>query len=70
MVTSEPHHPGREQDDDVPVRPAWDERILACLPPGVDLTQLREDLRLTPTQRIEKLQRLLEAFEALRPARP
>ena len=47
--------------------PAWDERIRALLPPSVDLTQLAEDLRLTPTQRLEKLQALLEQAEQLRP---
>ncbi len=47
----------------------WDQRILATLPPGVDETQLREDLKLTPTQRLEKLQALLESVEALRGAR-
>jgi hypothetical protein len=49
--------------------PAWDERVLALLPSSVDETQLKEDLRLTPTQRLEKLQRLLEAAEALRAPR-
>lgn len=35
---------------------------------GIDLTQLRENLRLTPTERLEKHQRALEAVEALRKA--
>src|SRR4051812_18298975 len=34
--------------------PSWWERCLALMPPSVDLTQIDEDLRLTPTQRIEK----------------
>jgi hypothetical protein len=50
--------------------PSWDERILALLPSSVDLTQIREDLRLTPTQRLEKLQALLEAAEKLRKGQP
>ena len=49
--------------------PAWDQRTLALLPSGVDVSQLVENLRLTPTERIEKLQRLLEAVEALRAGR-
>lgn len=46
--------------------PAWDERILALLPSGVDETQLSENLRLTPTQRLEKLQALVDAVAAIR----
>lgn len=46
--------------------PPWDARIRALLPPSVDLTQIQEDLRLTPTQRLEKLQTLVEAAHALR----
>lgn len=46
--------------------PAWDERILALLPPGVDESQLAENLRLSPTGRIEKLQALLDAVAAIR----
>lgn len=50
--------------------PAWDERIRALMPPSVDETQIIEDLRLTPTERLEKLQRLVESYEALRGGRP
>jgi hypothetical protein len=46
--------------------PTWDQRILALVPSSVDPTQVAEDLRLTPTQRLEKLQALLEATEQLR----
>ncbi len=45
--------------------PTWDERCLALMPPSVDLTQIDEDLKLTPTQRIEKLQSLMAAIEAI-----
>lgn len=45
--------------------PAWDERILALLPTSVDQTQLAEALRLTPTQRLERLQALVESVAAL-----
>ena len=46
--------------------PSWDERIRALLPPSVDLTQIREDLQLTPTARIEKLQRLVDAVAEMK----
>lgn len=46
--------------------PAWDERILALLPHGVDESQLVENLRLSPTERVEKLQALLDAVAAIR----
>jgi len=49
--------------------PSWDERVRALLPPSVDPTQLREDLASTPQQRIEKLQALVDAVEALRRGR-
>jgi hypothetical protein len=46
--------------------PAWDERTLALLPPSVDPTQLAENLKLTPTQRLEALQALVDAVAAMR----
>ena len=49
--------------------PTWDERILALVPPSVDLTQLAEDLRLSPTERLMKLEALARAVEQLRPGR-
>jgi hypothetical protein len=49
--------------------PSWDERIRALLPPSVDPTQLTESLRLTPTQRLERLQELLNAVTALQARR-
>ena len=33
---------------------------------GIDLTQIVENLRLTPEKRIEKLQTAMEAFDELR----
>jgi hypothetical protein len=33
---------------------------------GIDLTHLRENLRRTPSQRLEKLERVLEDLHALR----
>lgn len=46
--------------------PTWDERIRALLPPSVDPTQLEEDLQRTPTQRLEKLQDLVDSVAAMR----
>jgi hypothetical protein len=49
--------------------PTWDQRILAEMPPGVDPTLVAESLRLTPTERLARLQKLVEFFEAVhRPA--
>lgn len=33
----------------------WDQRILAQLPPGVDRSQIRENLKLSPTERVEQM---------------
>jgi len=41
----------------------------ADLPSGVDVTLIEESLRLTPTERLEKLQRFLEFHEELLRAR-
>jgi hypothetical protein len=35
----------------------WDQRVLAQIPSGIDRSQLRENLRLTPTERIHKMVR-------------
>jgi tRNA A-37 threonylcarbamoyl transferase component Bud32 len=43
--------------------PGWDAAIEA----GVDVSLLEENLRLTPTERLEQLQRMTELYEALRP---
>ncbi|HVK77942.1 MAG TPA: hypothetical protein VM734_31765 [Kofleriaceae bacterium] len=48
--------------------PAWYERILAVIPSGVDESLLDENLRLTPTERLERLQRFLDQLEAMRGA--
>lgn len=49
-----------------PAEPTWDQRILAVLPPGVEVGQLRENLRLTPTERVEQMLALVELIEAQR----
>jgi hypothetical protein len=45
--------------------PEW----LAAIEAGVDVSLLAENLRLTPTERLEQLQRMTELYEALRPKR-
>lgn len=49
-----------------PSEPSWDERILAVVPSGIDDTIVVENLRRTPTERVENLQRLVDQLEALR----
>jgi hypothetical protein len=46
----------------------WDQRILELIPSGVDVTQIEENLRLTPTERLEKMRRTLEFIEDARAA--
>lgn len=41
-------------------------RIAAALEYGIDLTLLVENLRLTPEQRLEKLQEAMISFDELR----
>jgi hypothetical protein len=36
------------------------------MPPGVDPTLVAESLRLTPTERLARLQKLVEFFETVR----
>ncbi len=43
--------------------PDWE----AAIDAGVDVSLLMENLQLTPTERIEQLQRMTELYEALRP---
>lgn len=48
-------------------QPAWDERILAHMKPGVDPTRVAESLRLTPTERLARLQERLAFVELASP---
>lgn len=48
---------------------AWGERLRALMPPSVDETLPQESLALTPTQRLEKQQALVDAYEQLRRVR-
>jgi hypothetical protein len=47
----------------------WQYRVLDLLPPGVDLAQLEQARKLTPTQRVEAAMRLAEIAEAIWRAR-
>lgn len=46
----------------------WDERVFDQIDPGVDPTIIRENLKLSPTERIEKMQRMLSLVHDLRKA--
>lgn len=48
-------------------QPTWDERIIERMKPGVDATLVKESLRLTPTERLARLQRMLQFVAAVRP---
>ena len=41
----------------------WATDILAHYPSGVDLTQLEERLKLTPTERLERMRQFVEFLE-------
>jgi hypothetical protein len=43
----------------------WQYRVLDALPPGVDLAQLQQALRMTPTERVEAVVALMRAAETL-----
>lgn len=43
-------------------------QVLDHLPPGVDVTLIEESLKLTPTERIERMVELLKTMEALQQA--
>jgi hypothetical protein len=46
----------------------WDELVFEKVEPGVDASIIRENLKLTPTERIEKMQRALALVDDLRRA--
>ena len=48
--------------------PTWDERILAAIPAGIDETLLDENLKLTPTERVERLQQAVNQLIEIRGA--
>ena len=45
---------------------SWQARILANTPSGIDIPQLERFLKLTPTERLDAMQRWREDLEALR----
>jgi hypothetical protein len=46
----------------------WDERVFEHVESGVDPTLIRENLKLSPTARVEKMQKTLALIEDLRKA--
>lgn len=46
----------------------WDERVFEQIESGVDPTIITENLKLSPTERIEKMQRMLALVHDLRKA--
>lgn len=55
--------------DAQPAGPTWDQRILAVIDAGVDDSLLRENLKLSPTERVEKMREVLLFAEEARRAR-
>jgi hypothetical protein len=46
----------------------WDELVFERIDSGVDASIIRENLKLSPTERIEKMQRALALVDDLRKA--
>jgi hypothetical protein len=44
----------------------WQDRILASRPPGVDITQIQESLKRSPTERLDAMQQALRSLHGLR----
>lgn len=62
-----------EPQGDLPVEAAesateqtWDQRILARIDSGIDVTQIEANLRLTPTERLERMEAVLRELEEMR----
>jgi hypothetical protein len=53
---------------DAPREKSWDERILERITSGVDETLIEQNLKLTPTERLEKMSRVLEFIDDVRRA--
>jgi hypothetical protein len=45
---------------------AWDQRILRLIDPGIDVTQIDHNLKLTPTERLEQMDAMLQDLEEMR----
>ncbi|MBI4540165.1 MAG: hypothetical protein HY704_11725 [Gemmatimonadetes bacterium] len=52
-------------EDDKP----WDVRIFERIPSGVDTTLIEENLRLTATERLENMRRVLRFVQGVRATR-
>ncbi len=44
----------------------WDQRILARIESGIDVSLIEENLKLTPTQRLERMEAVLRELEEMR----
>jgi hypothetical protein len=44
----------------------WDRRILRRIDSGVDVTQIEENLRRSPTERLERMEAMLRAVKEMR----
>ena len=51
------------------VERAWTDEILEKIPSGIDVSQIEERLRLTPTERLERMRRFLLSLETARTPR-
>jgi hypothetical protein len=49
--------------------PTWDQRILAAVPSSIDPTLVTESLRLTPTERLARLQAMMAFVDLARTRR-
>ncbi|MGK3987366.1 hypothetical protein [Sorangium sp. So ce136] len=47
---------------------SWDQRILERVPSGIDASLIAENLRLTPTERVERMRKALEFIEEAKAA--
>ena len=50
----------------VPDELTWDQRILGLIDPGIDVTQIDRNLKLTPTERLEQMDAMLRDLEEMR----
>lgn len=50
----------------MPDEPTWDQRILRLIEPGLDVTQIDRNLKLTPTERLEQMDAMLRDLEEMR----
>lgn len=58
----------RTAADPADAEKSWDQRILERVPSGVDASLIDENLRLTPTERVERMRKALEFIEEAKAA--